>query len=422
MNQRVLLSRLLEKYEKSKHLTQPGNSTRRVMLQIEKHEFPEYVYEDAQIRDEWNEAVKDLEARGLVSAQWVRERPVLSRVILNLDHLPECYRLAGRTHPKELADAVAERVGARLSCATTDWILAWREDVCRQAKEKLNVPPYCKENFSLLDKLLTAFAVYDSLRGEPITMRAFSSKCYQNTKTFEHEVREQFLRVAAKYSSDLMEACGQSEMGDRERLAYLGIYARPELYELSGDCRIQTEKGDICVAAAAPYGLAIPSTAVGAIRSFDLGGIRKIVLIENKTNYDEFILSELRPEELAIYHGGYLSPQKRKFFAKIAASLQEQSQVVFWADIDLGGFQMFERLREIFPSLTPMRMSGEDVAAYHSTGLQRSEQYLREVQAALEGGKYPLFRAAMEKILEYRVTIEQEVFYSAAAAANLPAT
>ena len=42
MKQNILLSHLLDKYEKSKHLTQPGTSTRRVMLRIEKHEFPEY--------------------------------------------------------------------------------------------------------------------------------------------------------------------------------------------------------------------------------------------------------------------------------------------------------------------------------------------------------------------------------------------
>lgn len=44
MKQELLLSRLLDKYEKSKHLMQPGISSRRVMLRIEKNEFPEYQY------------------------------------------------------------------------------------------------------------------------------------------------------------------------------------------------------------------------------------------------------------------------------------------------------------------------------------------------------------------------------------------
>lgn len=410
MKQEILLSHLLDKYEKSKHLIQPGTSTRRVMLRIEKNEFPEYQYEDAQIRDAWNYAARTLEARGLISTQWVSGRPVLSCITLNLEHLLECYQITGRKHPKALAQSVVDRITSRLSGAKTDWIIAWRDAICSQAKGTFRVPAYCKKDLSLLDKLLTAFTTYDALDGEAITMRAFSNKCYQDTKTFEREIRDLFLRIAAEYSLGLSEACEQGVLGDRERLAYLGIYARPELYELSGNCIITTSMGEINVASAAPYGLALPSTLVDSVVSFDLEEIQKIILIENKTNYDAFILSELRPKELVIYHGGFLSPQKSKFLKKIAASIQKETQVTFWADIDLGGFRMFEHLQMIFPRLSPMRMSGEDVSFHHLNGLKRSECYLDQVRAAMDGGKYPLFRAAMEKILEYGITVEQEVF------------
>ena len=133
MKQAILLSRLLDKYEKSKHLMQPGTSSRRVMLRIEKNEFPEYQYENAQIRDAWNDLVKTLEAQDLISAQWVSGRPVLSCVVLNLEHLPECYQITGRKHPKEMAQSIATVVATQLSQVTTDWIAAWRDDVCKQA-------------------------------------------------------------------------------------------------------------------------------------------------------------------------------------------------------------------------------------------------------------------------------------------------
>ena len=47
MKQSIILSRLLDKYENSKHLFEPGVSTRRVMLRIEKKELPEYEYQEA---------------------------------------------------------------------------------------------------------------------------------------------------------------------------------------------------------------------------------------------------------------------------------------------------------------------------------------------------------------------------------------
>lgn len=41
--QGVILNRLLDKYENSKHLSEPGTSTRRVMLRVGKKELPEYI-------------------------------------------------------------------------------------------------------------------------------------------------------------------------------------------------------------------------------------------------------------------------------------------------------------------------------------------------------------------------------------------
>ena len=43
-NQKIILNRLLNKYENSKHLLDPGTSLRRVMLKVEKKDFPEYIY------------------------------------------------------------------------------------------------------------------------------------------------------------------------------------------------------------------------------------------------------------------------------------------------------------------------------------------------------------------------------------------
>ena len=140
--------------------------------------------------------------------------------------------------------------------------------------------------------------------------------------------------------------------------------------------------------------------------------IGKIVFIENKTNYDEYVLSEMAANELVIYHGGFLSPQKRKLVSMISQAISKGVPVYFWADIDLGGFQMFAHLQQLIPELQPMRMTGEDVVAYHETGLSRSVDYLEKLRAALEKAEYPLFENAIKCIIEYGVTIEQEVFLS----------
>ena len=68
------------------------------------------------------------------------------------------------------------------------------------------------------------------------------------------------------------------------------------------------------------------------------------------------------------------------------------------------------QLQNLIPALQPMRMSGEFVERFHEYGLARSETYLSQLQTELNQGNYGLFRDAVAKILQYGVTIEQEIF------------
>ena len=406
----IILSHLLDKYESSKHLLEPGVSNRRVMLRIEKKELPEYNYENAAVRDAFNDAAKALETEGLISTQWVTGRPVLSSVVLNLETVMDCYHLIGRKHPRELADTVADLIENQLSGISTSWILRWQQEVCQDARTKLKVPSFCRNDLSALNDLLTVFCEYDALRGEPITMRAFSSKCYHDTKYFERMVREPFLRIAQKYDVELSLLCEEETLGIKDQLAYLGIYARPEIYELSGNASIRTEFGTIDLCATGMNGIGLPSTLVDHVISVDFSKIKKMIFIENKTNYDEYILSESQMDELVVYHGGFLSPQRKKLFAKLGASAPPSCEVFFWADIDLGGFQMYDQLKDIIPRVTPMRMTEQDVISNCSHGLKRSADYLLRLQLSdYYQGESP-FKKTIEKIIEYGVTIEQESF------------
>ena len=405
----VILNRLLDKFENSKHLSEPHISRRRVMRRIDKKELPEYQYEDAAVRDAYNAAARELEQQELVCLEWARRQSVLSGIVLNLEQVMQCYEWADRVHPRKRAEEVVNLITQKLADNPVPWIAAWRDAVCVQAQNSMKVPAFCRENDCLLQDLLLTFQRYATLPGS-VTMRAFSSQCFHDTKYFERNVRELFLGIAHKYNIQLAAACTEAELGERDQLAFLGIYARPELYEFSGKCTILLQKGELRFSAAEPYGLALPSTLVSEIVSVDLKNIQCITYIENKTNYDEYLLAEKQPKELVVYHGGFLSPQKKKLFEKLAAAAGKTVKTRFWADIDLGGFCMFENLQMLFPQLEPMRMAGGFVEQYHENGLKRSEQYLKKLEEERNIGKYPLFADAIGRILQYGVTIEQEIF------------
>lgn len=412
MNKTIIISRLLDKFENSKHLAEPGSSNKRVMLRIGpgRRDFPEYCYEDASVRDAYNDAAKTLERSGLIFCEWVQGRPVLSAVILNLEKVMEAYRSIHREHPKELAAKVAELLDIRLASVSTNWISSWKNSICYEARQEFRIPSYCKKDLTTLDDLLTALCEYDSLHGESITMRAFSSRCYHDTKYFERNIRDYFLGIAKKHDLVLCQICDQESLGIKDQLAYLGIYARPEYYELAGNIVIQTQYGAVDLCAVGPYGLAFPSTVVDQIAYIDLSRIHKVTFIENKTNYDEYIHSELQTDELAVYHGGFLSPQKRKLFAILNAAIHQDCEAFFWADIDLGGFRMYDHLKEIVLCVNPMRMSERDVVMYHHQGFVRSTEYLQHLQDSHFNQDGSPFKRCIQKILEYGVTIEQEAF------------
>ena len=405
----VILNRLLDKFENSKHLSEPNTSRRRVMLRIDKRELPEYQYEDAVVRDAYNIAARELEQQALVRLEWARKQSVLSCIVLDLERVAQCYECADRVHPQKRAEEVERLITQKLEGNPVSWIAAWRDAVCTQARNSMRVPTFCRENDHLLQDLLLTFQRYAELSGS-VTMRAFSSQCFHDTKYFERNVCELFLGIARKYNIQLAAACTEAELGERDQLSFLGIYARQELYELSGDCTILLQKGELRLSAAEPYGVALPSTLMSEIVDIDLKNNCCITFIENKTNYDEYLLVEKQPEELVVYHGGFLSPRKKKLFEKLAAAAGETMQIRFWADIDLGGFCMFENLQTVFPQLEPMRMEGRFVEQYHKNGLKRPEQYLKKLKEERNAGRHTLFVDAIDKILQYGVTIEQETF------------
>ena len=83
----------------------------------------------------------------------------------------------------------------------------------------MRVPTFCRENDHLLQDLLLTFQRYAELSGS-VTMRAFSSQCFHDTKYFERNVRELFLGIARKYNIQLAAACTEAELGERDQLSF----------------------------------------------------------------------------------------------------------------------------------------------------------------------------------------------------------
>lgn len=409
MEEKIIIDKLLDKFEKSQHLLKPQVSNRRVMLRVEKNELSEYKYEVADIKDKYNSAAERLEKEGLIFIEWIKGIKRIDKLILNLDCIERAYYFVERIHPQKDIEKFCRIIESELSDINTEWIIAWRDSICKNMRKNLKLDNECKKGEEFILNLIKSFIEYDSLNDD-ITMRAFSSKCYGNTKTFENEIRDTFLKIACKYDSTFQNICAEENLSVKDKLAYLGLYARPEIYEFSGNICMITEYGKVDFSALKNCGAAIRSTVVPLIKSFDMSHIKRVIFIENKTNYDEYISMRSNDNTLFVYHGGFLSPQKRKFISIIFNSSKELTEFLFWADIDLGGFEMFYKLKEIVSSLKPLNMSSKDINKYKEYGLKRNDKYLKKLNESKINNRYPVFNDVIDLILKYGITIEQESF------------
>ena len=411
MERGLILNRLLAKLEKRKQPSSPDTSKRRVMLRVDKGDFPEYDYESAEVRDRFNKAARALQTEGLVEVEFLKDRPIIASVILNLQEVDKAYAAAKRLHPVKAAEECCKLIGNTLSDVKTPWIKDWRDDACQSINTTMRLPSFSRHGADYTRDFLQMLAIYDGLSDSTITVRAFSSACFQNSKRFELEFQDEFLRAATRFHAEMAEFSAQDELGTREKLALLGIYTHPEMYQLSGRCSIIMQSGSVDISPLSSHGIALSGTCVDEIISFDLQQISRIIIIENLTNYNEYLRTEISPDELVFYHGGFFSPKKRQMMQRLSESASRTSEVLFWADIDLGGFRMYNRLCKIFPQLRPMRMSAADVSLYARLGLSRDNSYLDSLRTALQRHEFPIFEDAIRMILQHGVTIEQEVFY-----------
>lgn len=408
---KLILNKLLDKYEQSSHFSNMGQSNRRVLLKCGDKNFSEYNYQHVDIRDSFNAAIDMLVKNQIVFVEWLpgRKQLVAKEIWLNLKNLDRAYELAGRNALIDQIDMYILKTESLSAHISTTWI----KDFLSKQLEILHVTNHLsglyKKAPSHIDDVYKALEFYDQIDERGISMREFSIACYRNSKYFEKNILDDFLIIARGFFLPLSELLSDQTLGVKDQLAYLGIYSRPEIYEFAGSLTLLTSEGICDCSPLSKCGFAITSNSLQYINEIIIGNLARIMFIENKTNYDVYVEKYRNDDELVIYHGGFLSPQKKRFILKIISSAPNNINSSFWADIDLGGFKMFNHLKSLIPSLTPFKMGANEVKRYASLGLKRSNQYMQNLQNSILLPEYSAFTDVITELLHYGITIEQEI-------------
>lgn len=245
---------------------------------------------------------------------------------------------------------------------------------------------------------------------EPAPKPIFSARIFQNqaiqeeqimpSKVFRKKYENKIVGILKEYSPLYVDG-----MSLDEALAAHGILSYAQTLEWKGPLAYRLDTGAEISTVQNIYGTIINARTLENAVPMLLPGVKRIIIIENKANYEKMTFTE---EELYIFCHGFFSPKEVRFLKIIGTRKDSEIEYYHWGDMDYGGIRIFQFNKEqVFPELKPYKMGRED----YERAIQRGagvpiEDAKKEKLKKLEAGELEDLKAC---ILENGLEIEQEL-------------
>lgn len=402
-----LLSLLLEWYESSPaYIRGEPPSRRRIMRLYENGstDFPAYNIENHVMRKDINQAVLELAESGLIGYEWMRGQKghIIAQIWLCPEKLTEAYISINRQQKDMQVDEVIAQLEEILQLSSEQWAKEWARDKIEEITRKRSIGNSLPEDISERSELIRAIKSL-SLQSEVETLeRVFSIRLFGDSKRFERVIRSRLIRILKKYIVQ------EDDCTDETALRLVGLVRAPEQFEFSGSLTLTLPDGEIDFSLF-PHGGTISSEDV-ATGDFRCGtDIKRVISIENKSNYIDYVRKNQSQDELVLYHGGQYSPAKRVFLHKLFAALPKGYTFFHWGDIDFGGFSMLARLRrEIFHGVLPCKMGISELEEYSGYCMSFKKSYADRLSTLLSVPELSDCVDCIRYMLQNCVRLEQE--------------
>lgn len=320
----AILSRLIDKYERSKSFIGDNKVNQNFSLQLSK-EFPEYcddskIYEIKAIEI----AVSDLTEAGFITCK-KQKNGVLSSVALKVDATDNAYVFLKRKPKKDINSEVVELLNAY--SGKNELLNAY----CSRQLERISTNKsieHFKGDIKEFKLVLKALAEIFNVAQETF-QRDFSVRLYGDSKTFER-IRGTVVSILNEYG-DFPE--------NETVLEDLNIVSNPGHVFFKG-CGIIRICGQTIDLRSISGDIALSSALLRSIDSIEVTG-SKVVTIENLTTFNAYIPNQ----ELVVYLGGYHNTARRLFIKKLY-ELNPDKRYYHFGDIDAGGLYILLHLRK----------------------------------------------------------------------------
>ena len=400
--EKFILNRLLDKYETSRQASGESLIRRRVSLKTDS--LPDYHGRELDYRKAFHQAAESLKRQDLIEIEWLRgELGNLIRALhLNLERLDAAYPAAGRTPQHDILRNLAAKLAAILP--QRDWLQAFLRD-CQGEINRRRYPAQLPRDEQKLDWLLASLQgiVANDAGGDAaeILERIFSKRYLGHSKLFEQQVRARLVGILRRYAS-LPEL-------DEEDLLLLEtglVKASGELL-LKGPLQIRIKERTADLAPFA-YGIALGADTLSELEIANCQA-SCLVSVENKATFRELVRAGLDKSVLLICLGGFAGSAKRRLLQKLADHLGQSFVYLHWGDLDYGGLQIFQHLRQTcLPRLRPALMDADTYREFVENGEPFDDGYRRKLARLREQEGIAAFHAVLDAMLQQGKTLEQE--------------
>ena len=340
------------------------------------------------------EEADELEKAGLIRTERKNLGADIVRIHYPASAIPKLCRRAGVEDPRERQLRWIRTAGKWAGEAEGTFLEPYYEVLLRRlaAGQDVKKPDMEDEDFF---RCLNRAAAVDT----PAWRRQFSKEVLHDSKLFEKKYQDKVVTVLDQYSPLVEEGMTADDI-----LRVHGIKTYSQTLEWKGSLIYRIGNGSPIDSSVNIFGTVINAQTLEQAVPSAAPGIRRIMLIENKANYESM---DFRENTLYIYCHGFFSPKELKFLSALTEIADENIEYLHWGDMDLGGIRIFlYNQRKLFPGLKPYRMDEENykAAVEGGAGIPLKKEKKEKLQK-LDAGCLENLKML---ILENEMEIEQE--------------
>lgn len=329
----------------------------------------------------------------------MRSGNLIEAIWLNKDNVQNAYARVGRLDIKLIISNLINML-ENISF-TQGWLVDYKNDAIKYMEEKHKINSLFPNEFA--QDILKVLKQIDSK--EENLKRVLSIKCFGDSKYFEKNIEHILIRIIKKY---LLKNENLEEYNDDDILREAGISKYPEILEFCGDLEyyINNQKIEYKKETMGSY---INSFNVEQMSQLKIFNANKIIFIENKANYVDYIQNKKKDNEFVVYHGGMYSPIKGEFFKKLYDA-EKSAEFYHWSDIDIGGFRIFVKLKNIIPNLQEYKMNVKEFYEKRQFWKKMNPDYCKRLKSLKTDSRYIMFYDVIDAMIENNSKLEQEAF------------